>query len=126
MLPEEQDLYGWVDLDHWQRWRDALAQYRDERGRSPDRHWRALLRLATITPNLWAHVSRHVIYSDGVLRPEVEAVRGLSQGEWLVLRAALNLFRGTGTVNLAEMADALGLSWWGVFVAALDDYREGR
>lgn len=126
MLPEEPDLYGWVDLDHWQRWRDALAEYQNEQGRLPDRNWRALFRLATVTPNLWRHVRSHIWYRDGTVHPGVEDGGHLSHGERLVLAVALNLFWERGVINLADLAHTLGLSWWSVVMVALDEFRGGH
>jgi len=101
----------------------ALREYEAARLFTPDRRWRALLYLCTVTPLVWDAVRPHLDFEAD--HADLEAVTGLTRGEALLLRAAGNLFREEGSVDLAELADGLDDEVWDVLVAALHEYRQG-
>lgn len=118
-------LAGWRDFEHWARYQAAAAEYRSARGLEPDRHWRALLRLATALPGLWHRVRGRLRYARGEadLPPELG---GLSHGEACLYRLARHLYTGRGEIDLADLVDTLDRDLWGVVTAALLDFRGRR
>ncbi len=103
----------------------ACAAYTVARGVAPDRRWRALLRLATADPVLWAWVQPRLSYATGVARLDGRDARGAALGppQRLLLGVARNLYQGQGTVDLAAVADGLDGAQFGAVLAALDAYR---
>jgi len=103
----------------------ACAAYAVAAGGPPDRRWRALLRLTTADPVLWAWVQPRLSYATGVARLDGRDARGAALGpaQRLLLGVARNLSQGQGAVDLAAVADELDETQFGAVLAALDAYR---
>ncbi len=103
----------------------ACAAYEVASGGPPDRRWRALLRLTTADPVLWAWVQPRLSYATGVARLDGRDARGAALGppQRLLLGVARSLYQGQGAVDLAAVADELDETQFGAVLAALDAYR---
>ncbi len=103
----------------------ACAAYLAATGGPPERRWRALLRLTTADPVLWAWVQPRLSYATGVARLDGRDARGAALGpaQRLLLGVARNLYQGQGAVDLAAVAEGLDGARFGAVLLALDAYR---
>lgn len=113
----------YLDTPHLLAFGEAQDAYRAARLFDPDRRWKTLLYLTTLTPLLWEAVRPHLDFEADFA--DLDAVRGLTRSEALVLRVAANLYAGEGAVNLAQLADELEDEVWDIVQAALALYRAG-
>ncbi len=113
------------DSDSAATYAAACAAYLAATGGPPERRWRALLRLATADPVLWAWVEPRLSYATGVARLDGRDARGAALGpaQRLLLGVARSLYQGQGAVDLAAVADGLDGARFGAVLAALDAYR---
>lgn len=110
---------------HRARVEKALAEYRQNRGIEPDRHWRALLYLCTAVPSLWERVRPKLDFRHGVARLDSVQTETLSSGERVLLELAKALYAGSGAVDVADMTDTLDRNLFTVALTALREYRAG-
>lgn len=106
-----------------QRYLEACTEYERARGEPPDRYWRALLRLTTALPGLWHRVRPGIDYRRGTVSVPRGVRQNLSSGEAVLLDAALCLYSGRGSVDLAALADRLDACLFELVVATLREFR---
>jgi hypothetical protein len=113
----------YLDTTHLLTFREATTAYHAAQLYDPDRRWRAVLYLCTLTPFLWEAASARLDFAGD--HADLTGVTGVTAGEALVLGVADHLWRGEGAVDLVTLADSLDDEVWEIVLAALNTYREG-
>lgn len=109
---------------HKLRYKRALREYEKIRGIEPDKYWRCLLLLCTVTDSLWEKVSPHLEMRQGnAWLDQVQAQEYLSGGEAGLLSLARNLYNQAVPVDIASLADTLDEDNWLLVLEALAVYR---
>lgn len=110
-----------IETPYKSRFATALADYAHTRGKPADRHWQALLYLATSDAGLWSWLRARM--DGGVDVTEITGAEQLNDRQRLLLDVALNLFQGCGHVDLARLADVSSQRTFESVIEALRLYR---
>jgi hypothetical protein len=110
-----------IEAPYKSRFAAALADYEKSRGQPADRHWQALLYLATSDAGLWSWLRARM--DEGVDVMEINGTEQLNERQRLLLDVAVNLFQGRGQVDLARIADVSGTRAFESVIEALRLYR---
>jgi hypothetical protein len=110
-----------IEAPYKSRFAAALADFAQARGQPADRHWQALLYLATSDAGLWSWLRARM--DEGIDVTEISGTEQLNDRQRLLLDVALNLFRGRGQVDLARIADVSSTHTFESVIEALRLYR---
>ncbi|WP_027483776.1 hypothetical protein [Deinococcus pimensis] len=113
----------YLDTQHLLTFGEALTAYHSARLHDPDRRWRSLLYLVTLTPYLWDAAQGGIDFEGD--HADLSGVTGVTAGEALVLDVAAHLFSGEGAVDLVTLADGLDDEVWEIVLAAVNIFRDG-
>jgi hypothetical protein len=102
---------------------DALELHLKERGFNADKHWKALLYLATSNEKLWDLIWPVIDFKEGFADLQKIDMDVLSSGERILIKLAKELYNRGDFVSVTDAIGVLDNDNWGIFQRAISVYR---
>lgn len=102
---------------------NALTLYTEKNGFPANKHWKALLYLATSCETLWDLIWPVININEGVADLQEIDLNRLSSGQRLLVKTAKELYNWGDSVSLTDAADTLDKTYWKIFLNAILIYR---